>query len=143
MPTSPAWPKSVSAPGATPRASYSSSPWHRPRTALFADGHLMPNTELGHILLDNVFEAERYASEAVRVTKKLKWKEWGKHFNHYLVTMENLPGDLLVLGGGVRKKSTNTLAIHRPRTGRRRQFPQSGRDRRAALFAESQLRQDG
>ena len=46
-------------------------------TALFSDGHLMPNTELGHVFLSNGVEAERYASEAVRVTKDLKWKEWG------------------------------------------------------------------
>lgn len=74
-------------------------------TALFTDGHLLPNTELGHILLDNGHEAERYASEAVRVAKKLKWKEWGARFNHYLATMEALHWpDLIVLGGGVSKK---------------------------------------
>lgn len=74
-------------------------------TALFTDGHLLPNAELGHILLDNGREAERYASEAVRVAKKLKWKEWGQRFNHYLATMEALHWpDLIVLGGGVSKK---------------------------------------
>lgn len=74
-------------------------------TALFTDGHLLPNTELGHIILDNGREAERYASEAVRVAKKLKWKEWGQRFNHYLATMEALHWpDLIVLGGGVSKK---------------------------------------
>lgn len=74
-------------------------------TALFVNGHLLPNTELGHVLLDNGLEAERYASEAVRVTNKLKWKEWGPRFNHYLTTMENLLWpDLIVLGGGVSKE---------------------------------------
>ena len=74
-------------------------------TALFNNGQLMPNTELGHIFLDNGIEAERYASEAVRITEKLKWKEWSARFNHYLGTMENLLWpDLIILGGGVSKK---------------------------------------
>jgi polyphosphate glucokinase len=74
-------------------------------TALFADGHLMPNTELGHLRLDNGCEAERFASEAVRVTRKLKWKEWGERLNVYLTTMESLLWpDLIILGGGVSKK---------------------------------------
>ena len=74
-------------------------------TALFADGHLMPNTELGHLRLANGYEAERYASEAVRIVRKLKWKEWGERFNLYLTTMESLLWpDLIILGGGVSKK---------------------------------------
>jgi len=74
-------------------------------TALFSDGHLMPNTELGHVFLSNGIEAERYASEAVRVVKDLKWKEWGDRFNLYLTTMESLLWpDLIVLGGGVSDK---------------------------------------
>ena len=74
-------------------------------TALFNNGQLMPNTELGHIFLDNGIEAERHASEAVRITEKLKWKEWSARFNHYLGTMENLLWpDLIILGGGVSKK---------------------------------------
>ena len=74
-------------------------------TALFTNGQLLPNTELGHVFLNNGFEAERYASEAVRITKGLKWKEWGDRFNHYLTTMENLVWpDLIVVGGGVSRK---------------------------------------
>ena len=74
-------------------------------TALFSDGHLLPNTELGHVYLSNGLEAERYASEAVRVVKELKWKEWGERFNLYLTTMESLLWpDLIVLGGGVSEK---------------------------------------
>jgi polyphosphate glucokinase len=74
-------------------------------TALFTGGHLLPNTELGHVYLDNGCEAERYASEAVRITKNLKWKEWGGRLNLYLTTMESLLWpDLIVLGGGVSKR---------------------------------------
>ncbi|MBS1228186.1 MAG: Polyphosphate--glucose phosphotransferase [Proteobacteria bacterium] len=74
-------------------------------TALFIDGHLLPNTELGHLLLENGIEAEKYASETVRVTKELKWKDWGARFNLYLTTMEKLLWpDLIVLGGGASAK---------------------------------------
>ncbi len=74
-------------------------------TALFSDGHLQPNTELGHVYLSNGVEAERYASEAVRIVKELKWKEWGERLNLYLTTMESLLWpDLIVLGGGVSEK---------------------------------------
>jgi polyphosphate glucokinase len=71
-------------------------------TALFSDGHLLPNTELGHVFLGNGQEAERYASEAVRITQELAWETWGERLNLYLVTMERLLWpDLIVLGGGV------------------------------------------
>ena len=74
-------------------------------TALFIDGHLLPNSELGHLLLENGVEAEKYASETVRVTKELKWKDWGTRFDLYLTTMEKLLWpDLIVLGGGVSAK---------------------------------------
>ncbi len=74
-------------------------------TALFSNGHLLPNTELGHLFLDNGQEAEKYASEAVRVSEELEWKAWGKRFNRYLTTMEKLLWpDLIILGGGVSKK---------------------------------------
>ncbi|WP_301102799.1 polyphosphate--glucose phosphotransferase [Propionivibrio sp.] len=74
-------------------------------TALFINGQLLPNTELGHLLLENGVEAEHYASETARLTKNLKWKEWGTRLNLYLSTMETLfwP-DLIVLGGGVSAK---------------------------------------
>jgi polyphosphate glucokinase len=74
-------------------------------TALFSGGHLLPNTELGHIFLENGQQSERYASEAVRITQGLGWQDWGERLNLYLVAMENLLWpDLIVLGGGVSDK---------------------------------------
>ncbi|MGY6276494.1 polyphosphate--glucose phosphotransferase [Methylomonas sp. MgM2] len=74
-------------------------------TALFTDGKLIPNTELGHIYLENGKEAELYASDAVRKAEDLNWKRWGKRFSYYLSSMEKLfwP-DLIILGGGASKK---------------------------------------
>ena len=74
-------------------------------TVLFSDGKLIPNTELGHIYLENGQKAEHYASDAVRKTEDLGWKRWGSRFNTYLNAMEKLfwP-DLIILGGGGSKK---------------------------------------
>jgi polyphosphate glucokinase len=74
-------------------------------TALFSGGHLLPNTELGHVFLENGQSAERYASETVRVTQGLGWEDWGERLNLYLTAMESLLWpDLIVLGGGVSDK---------------------------------------
>src|SRR3990167_3154845 len=73
-------------------------------TALFSDGMLLPNTELGHIEIRGK-EAEHRASDAVRQRNNLSWKKWAALLNEYLTTMERLfwPG-LIVLGGGVSRK---------------------------------------
>lgn len=73
-------------------------------TALFTDGHLLPNTELGHIQIRGK-DAEWRASDAARKEKHMNWKKWSKLFNEYLNAMEKLfwP-DLIILGGGVIKE---------------------------------------
>jgi polyphosphate glucokinase len=78
-------------------------------TALFVDGKLVPNTELGHIDIDGQ-DAEWKASDAARQREKLSWKKWAKRFNHYLETLERLfwP-DLFILGGGAVSKADRFL----------------------------------
>jgi polyphosphate glucokinase len=72
-------------------------------SALFIDGHLLPNTELGHIEIDGE-DAEKGASDAARQREGLSWKRWGKRFNKYLDTLEYLfSPDLIILGGGISK----------------------------------------
>ena len=73
-------------------------------TALFTDGHLVPNTELGHIEM-NGQDAEWQAADAARKREDLSWKRWGKRFNQYLTRMHALfwP-DMIVLGGGTSKR---------------------------------------
>jgi len=73
-------------------------------TALFVDGHLVHNTELGHIEIDGK-DAEKRAAASVRERKNLSWKKWGNRVNTYLQTMEKLfSPDLFIIGGGVSKK---------------------------------------
>ena len=49
-------------------------------TALFTDGVLVPNTELGHIEM-NGGDAELQASDAARKRDKLSWKQWAGRFD--------------------------------------------------------------
>jgi polyphosphate glucokinase len=73
-------------------------------TALFVDGKLVPNTELGHIEIDG-YDAETRASEFVRESKGLSWKKWGGRVNTYLQKLEALLNpELIILGGGISKK---------------------------------------
>lgn len=73
-------------------------------TVLFTQGKLVPNTELGHIMLDGMV-AENFAADRVRKEKDLSWKAWAKRFDKYLNRIEFLLWpDLIILGGGVSKK---------------------------------------
>lgn len=73
-------------------------------SALFHDGSLVPNTELGHLEFHGK-SAERYAAASVRERKKLSWKQWARRLDEYLQHVELiLRPDLFVLGGGVSKK---------------------------------------
>ncbi len=72
-------------------------------SAIFVDGHLFPNTELGHIMIRGK-EAEKRASAAIRDIKKLSWRAWGKRVDEYLNEMERLIWpNLMIIGGGVSK----------------------------------------
>jgi polyphosphate glucokinase len=73
-------------------------------TVLFSKGKLVPNTELGHIIMKNGIEGEVYASDATRQKLNLTWKEWALRLDEYLNYIESLfwP-DLFIVGGGVSK----------------------------------------
>jgi polyphosphate glucokinase len=70
-------------------------------SALFCGGHLMPNTEFGHVFVEAV-EAETLAAASRRTTENLSWEVWGQRVNRYFAEMEKLlTPDLIVVGGGV------------------------------------------
>jgi polyphosphate glucokinase len=73
-------------------------------TAIFTDGVLLPNTELGHLQIRGK-DAEKRASDAVRQRKNLSWEEWGQRLNEYFTILEKLfwP-DLVIIGGGICKE---------------------------------------
>jgi len=70
-------------------------------TALISDGQIVPNTELGHLMIDGV-DAEEYAAGCARERHNLGWEEWAGHLDRYLGELERLLWpDLIVIGGGV------------------------------------------
>lgn len=72
-------------------------------SALFVDGKLIPNTELGHLQY-HFIEIEDYAAASIRKTQKLTWREWTARLNEVLRYMEFLfSPDLFILGGGISK----------------------------------------
>ena len=70
-------------------------------TALFVDGRLLPNTELGHLEVGGR-EAEHFASGRVRTDENLDWQQWADRVNTVLATFDSLLWpDLFIIGGGV------------------------------------------
>jgi polyphosphate glucokinase len=78
-------------------------------SAIFVDGTLMPNTELGHMEMKGM-DSEHYAADVIRKREKLDWDEWAQRVNEYLNVLEALfSPDLFILGGGVSKKHQKFL----------------------------------
>ena len=73
-------------------------------SAVFTDGHLLRNTEFGHLLLKNGMIAEHYAASSAQKREDLSWKKWGKRFDEFLQLIEfYLQPNLIILGGGSSK----------------------------------------
>ncbi|HZJ28291.1 MAG TPA: ROK family protein [Acidimicrobiia bacterium] len=74
-------------------------------SALFVDGALVPNTELGHLEVRGK-DAEQRAAASVREEKDLSWARWAERLDEVIAAMERvLWPRLIILGGGVSKKS--------------------------------------
>jgi polyphosphate glucokinase len=72
-------------------------------SAIFNNGILLPNTELGHLEIRGK-DAEHRAADSIRQQEELSWKKWGKRVNTYFQKLEFLfSPDLIILGGGVSK----------------------------------------
>jgi polyphosphate glucokinase len=70
-------------------------------TAIFVDGRLLPNTELGHLEVRGM-EAEHRASAKVRTDRGLGWAEWAAAVNEVLAAYHALLWpDVFILAGGV------------------------------------------
>ena len=78
-------------------------------SAIVVEGHLLPNTELGHLEIDG-HDAETKASDAVRDREGLDWEQWAERLQRYFGVVEDLfSPDLIVVGGGVSKKHDRFL----------------------------------
>jgi polyphosphate glucokinase len=85
-------------------------------SALFNDGRLVPNTELGHIEVDG-HDGEKRASAAVKDREDLSYPQWAKRVDRYLDVLErSLWPDLIIVGGGVSKKAQKWVPLLTTRT---------------------------
>lgn len=84
-------------------------------SALFIDGRLVPNTELGHMEVGGA-EGELRASARVRTERNLGWPEWAALVNEYLDAINRLfwP-ELIVIGGGVSEQYDRFAPLLRSR----------------------------
>ena len=85
-------------------------------SALFDNGVLIPNAELGHIEIDGV-DYETQASFAAMERDQLSFEEWAERLQMYYSTLEKLlTPDLFIVGGGVSKSHEQFLPLLRLRT---------------------------
>ncbi|MFI7009038.1 polyphosphate--glucose phosphotransferase [Streptomyces sp. NPDC050145] len=80
-------------------------------SALFVDGNLVPNTELGHLEL-NGHDAEKHASTKAKEDHDLSWEHWARRVQKYLAHVEMLfSPELFIIGGGVSRKAHKFLPL--------------------------------
>jgi polyphosphate glucokinase len=80
-------------------------------SAVFVDGNLLPNTELGHLELHG-HDAEKKASTKAKDDEGLTWEHWAKRLHKYLTHVEMLfSPELFILGGGVSRKADRFLPL--------------------------------
>jgi polyphosphate glucokinase len=74
-------------------------------SAMFHDGILIPNTELGHIQFEGHESVEDWAAAKVKDDENLSWTAWASRVNRLLDHLSQiLSPDLFILGGGVSRR---------------------------------------
>jgi polyphosphate glucokinase len=74
-------------------------------SALFVDGRLVPNTELGHMEIRGR-DAEKRSAASVRDRRGLPWSGWAENLDEHLDAIDRiLWPTVIILGGGVSKKA--------------------------------------
>ncbi|WP_406421799.1 ROK family protein [Streptomyces sp. NBC_00873] len=80
-------------------------------SAVFIDGQLVPNTELGHLEL-NGHDAEKHASTKAKEDEELSWHHWAHRVQRYLTHVEMLfSPELFIIGGGVSRRADRFLPL--------------------------------
>ena len=83
-------------------------------SALFSDGVLVPNTELGHLELHGK-DAEKHASSAAKEEHDWGWHHWAERLDDYFAMVEQLfSPQLIIIGGGVSRKADKFLPLLKP-----------------------------
>lgn len=85
-------------------------------TALFINGQLVPNTELGHLEIDGV-DYETKAAFSAKEREELDWEQWAARLQRYYSKLEALfTPDLFIVGGGVSKEHEFFLPLLKLKT---------------------------
>ncbi len=78
-------------------------------SAIFIDGRLIPNTELGHMEVSGR-DAEKRSSANARIRRGQSWKAWAEDLDEHLKAIDALFNpNLMILGGGISKKAERFL----------------------------------
>ena len=79
-------------------------------SAIYVDGRLVPNSELGHMEL-NGKDAEKRSSANARTRRGLSWKAWAMDLDEHLNAIYTLfSPHLIILGGGVSKNGDKFIS---------------------------------
>ena len=85
-------------------------------TALFYNGVLIPNAELGHLEIEGV-DYETKAAYSAMERDGLSFEQWAERLQKYYSTLERLlVPDLFIVGGGVSKNHEKFLPLLNLRT---------------------------
>ena len=85
-------------------------------SALFINGTLVPNSELGHLPLHGA-EAEKWAAESVRERDQVPWEEYAQRLQAYLELIQTvLWPQLIIIGGGISNVADKFLPLIQLRT---------------------------
>ena len=80
-------------------------------TALFYNGVLIPNAELGHLEIEGV-DYETQAAYSAMERDRLSFEQWAERLQKYYSTLERLlVPDLFIVGGGVSKNHEKFLPL--------------------------------
>lgn len=80
-------------------------------TALFYNGKLIPNAELGHLEIDGV-DYESKAAYSAMERENLSFEQWAQRLQRYYSTLEALlVPDLIIVGGGISKQHEKFLPL--------------------------------
>ena len=91
-------------------------------SALLMDGRLIPNTEFGHMMVEDIAgrgfdETEHLASASVRSREEMSFAEWTPHVSNVLRAIEDLLWPrAFVLGGGVSEAADEWFPLLKNRT---------------------------
>src|SRR5699024_7756671 len=80
-------------------------------SATFVDGTLVPNTELGHLLLHGD-SAERYMASSIKDEQELDWETWAGRLQEYFAHLEFLfSANRIIVAGVVSKEHRKFLPL--------------------------------